>query len=756
MRKVLLLTVSLSATSVSSAGMAQSMLPVLDGAATLAGSAGASASDHTDSPGLPAENVPQSSSANQPAEAASDQLGDIVVTAQKRSERLQDVPIAITAIEGEALQSRGITSTIDLPQIAPGLNSRVTNGLFQPTIRGIGTSAAYAENPTSLYIDGVYIVDQRAGLLDLNDVAQVAVLKGPQGTLFGRNSTAGVIQITTKRPTDELHVQAGLSVDNYETLHTDGSISGGIAQGLTGSLAIRYATQGIGWGKNRTTGQDAGLLNHDFSIRGKLLFSPSSGTSITLIGQHFNYQFEGGSSRPVSGTSFVYPGFGPTRSPYDNYAGTNKIIQQRGGSGSLSIEQSLGFAKLLSISSVQHVDGRSLFDVDGVAAPLFLVSIPKTPSMAYTEEVQLLSTSGSALSWVVGAFYIHNKQQVHPSTSLIQPPFFPAPAVLVRDSTQKTESVAGFGQTTLRLGDATHLTGGVRYTYEKRNFDGLQTIAVNGRAPVGAPVISSISVSKPTFRASLDHNFTPDILGYVSFNRGFKSGGYNLLSPTSKPYNPETINAYEAGVKTELVDRRLRLNVAGFYYDYSNIQISQIINNVSIISNAATARVYGGDLDFEARLAKGLTLSGGIELLHAQFTKFDNAQLATPLATGGALITSRSAAGNRLPLSQKFSGNIALDYDFMAAGAQSHFNVSASYQGDYFFEPDNTIRQPGYVALNSSLRFTLPGGRMSINFFGKNLLNKFVVANATSNKFALTDIDAYAPRTYGIGVRYEF
>ena len=702
----------------------------------------------------PTSASPEAPDTAQPAPGTG-QLQDIVVTAQKRSERLQNVPIAITAVAGPALQARGVASTVDLPQVAPGLNVRVTNSLFQPTIRGIGTSAAYTENPTSLYVDGVYVVDQRAALLDLNDVDQVAVLKGPQGTLFGRNSTAGVIQITTRRPTDEVHLQAGVTVDNFETVRADGYMSGPITDNLSASISAKYAQQGIGWGRNLTTGEDAGILRHDVAIRGKLVFNPTDATLITLIGQHFDTRFDGGVSRPVPGTSFVYSGFGPTRSNWDGYAGTNKIIQQDGDSGSLSIEQGLGFAKLVSISSVQHVNGRSVFDVDGVAAPLFLVVIPKSPSIAFTQELQLTSSGNSAFTWVLGAFYIHNNQKINPSTSFILPPFFPAPAVLTRVSTQRTDSVAGFAQATLRLGDTTHLTGGVRYTYEKREFDGIQTLALNGGPPAGAPIISSVSVDKPTFRASLDHNFTPDILGYLSFNTGFKSGGYNVLSPTSPAYAPEKINAYEGGVKTELFGRRLRFNVAGFYYDYDNIQISQIINNVSIISNAATARIYGADIDFEARLAAGLSLSGGLELLHARFRQFDNAQLATPLASGGALITSASAAGKRLPLSQDVSGNAALDYDFKAASANGHFNVSAAYQGDYYFEPDNTIRQPSYVSLNSSLRFTLPGNRVSVSFFAKNLLNEFVVANVTSNRFALVDLDAYAPRTYGIGFRYE-
>jgi iron complex outermembrane recepter protein len=688
--------------------------------------------------------------------AATDKLQDIVVTAQKRSERLQDVPIAITAVGRQAIEARQIESTVDLPAIAPGLNVRVTNGLFQPTIRGIGTSASFTENPTSLYVDGVYIVDQRLALTDLNDVEQVAVLKGPQGTLFGRNSTAGVIQITTRRPDDATHLEAGVSLDNYATVRTDGYLSGGLAPGLTASLSAHYASQGEGWGRNLTRGEDAGILRHDFSIRGKLVFAPGSDTTFTLIGEHFNSQFDGGANRPFPGTTFAYPGFAPTQSNYDTYAGTNKVVQNEGNLGSLTFEQDFSFAKLLSISSLQHANSRTLFDIDGVAAPLFFVSIPNAPSTAFTQELQLGSKGDPVFSWLIGGFYINNKQQVDPSTSYVRPPFFPAPVVLVRDSTQRTESIAGFAQGTLRLADTTRITGGIRYTYENRDFDGIQTVAINGGKPAGAPVVASTSVDKPTFRASLDHNFTPDVLGYVSFNTGFKSGGYNLLAPTSPPYEPETIKAVEGGLKTELFDRRVRLNVAAFYNDYTNIQVSQIINNVTVISNAASARVYGADIDFEAHVAPGLTLSSALELLHARFQQFDNAQLVIPLPTGGAAITSASAAGNRLPLSQDVSLNGAIDYDFEAGGAAGHFNISAAYQGRYFFEPDNVLEQPGYVMLNSSLKFTLPGTRISLTVFGKNLLNEYVITTVSSTRPALIAIDAFAPRTFGVEARYTF
>ncbi len=684
-------------------------------------------------------------------------LTDIVVTAQRRAENLQRVPVAITAVTGPALAERGVARTIELGTVVSGLNIRATNSSFQPTIRGIGTSATFAENPTSLYIDGVYIPQQVGALRDLNDVAQVAVLKGPQGTLFGRNSTAGVIQITTRAPSHVFHAEVGAEIDDYATFRTDGYVTGGLGPTLAASLSVQYGSQGTGWGRNRSTGADAGYLDYRYAARGKLLFTPADGTSITLIGEYFKERNIGNALQPYHGTSFTYPGFGPVRSRYDSYANPENSLKVRGHSASVTLEQELGFAKFTSISSMRYVNGANVFDTDGTANPLFLVTIPSQPSRSYTEELQLASSGGGRFTWVVGGFYIHNYVSTRPLNFSLRPPFTPVPARRVDDFKQTTESFAGFGQAAFEFLPGTRLTLGARYTTEKRSLVGSETLTVLLPVPQRPPTTrdTSVSVNKPTFRVALDHQVTPNLLAYISFNTGFKSGGYSLFSPTNPPYLPETVKAYEAGFKSELFDRRVRLNVAAFYNDYTNIQVTQVINNTQNVSNGAKAEIYGLDADFEVRIARGLQASGGLELLHAEFTKFDAAQIATPKPTGGATIVPGSAAGNRLPLAQKLAANLAVDYDTTLSGADLHFNVTGSYQGDYYFEPDNFIRQPSYVTINTSVRVTLPGGRISVAVFGKNLLNNAVISFGSATVNGFTTQYYSPPRTYGVAMRVK-
>ncbi len=211
-----------------------------------------------------------------PASAA--EVGEIVVTAQRRAENLQRVPIVITAVSGQQLAAAGITSLPNLQAIAPGLNVRTTGGgVFQPSLRGIGTSSNVVENPVALYIDGVYLPSQREGNRELPDVEQVAVLKGPQGTLFGRNATGGVIQITTRRPSQELRVRGqGGDRQLRDLPRRAGSCPGGSANGVAASLSADFATQGDGYGRNLTTGHDTFQIAHALGLRGKLLLEPDA------------------------------------------------------------------------------------------------------------------------------------------------------------------------------------------------------------------------------------------------------------------------------------------------------------------------------------------------------------------------------------------------------------------------------------------------------------------------------------------------
>lgn len=693
-------------------------------------------------------------------EIAAPDNGEIIVTAQKRAENLQKVPIVITAVSGAQLTTAGVTSLTTLPLLAPGLNTRTVSGAYQPSIRGVGTASNVVENPVALYIDGVYLPQQREGARELPDVEQIAVLKGPQGTLFGRNATGGVIQITTRKPTDDFHAQATAGIDNYATFRGGVFVTGGLASGLAGSLSADFATQGNGYGTNLTTGNDTFQLLHSISLRGKLLWELDARTEVTLIGDYMDRKDRTFSFIPYPGTTFANPLPGPLTSVFDTYSAIDSFAAFRGGGASVEVDHDFGFAKLVSITSYRENQTSYLFEDEPVGKPAFTVGIASGngPNRDFTQEVQLISQGSGRLTYTAGVFYYYNRNANEPVTRNFYPAFYLAPvgpptanAVTQTYGSEKTQSVAPYAQVGIEVFPDTHLTLGGRFTYERRTLDGSTVLTrYNGTTATIPSNPAPLVIEKPTWRAALDHQFTPDILGYVSYNRGIKSGGFNILNLANPSYLPEQLDAYEAGFKTQLFDRRLRLNAGGFYYDYDNLQVTQFVNLAQSIVNGAKAQIYGIDVDFTAQVSERLTLSGGLEALHANFTSFNNAVGSIPKSAGGATLIAVDATGKRVPLAQEFVGTIAADYDQPVSFGTLHFNLTANYNGDYTFEPDGFLQQGPYTLVNTSLTWKSKSDRYSVSVWGRNLADAHIINNASSQAVGYPISYGQPPRTFGI------
>ena len=696
-------------------------------------------------------------------------VGDIVVTAQKRAENLQRVPIVITAVSGTQLATAGVNSLPELGAVTPGLNVRTTGGaVFQPAIRGIGTSSNVVENPVALYIDGVYLAQQREGNRELPDVEQVAILKGPQGTLFGRNATGGVIQITTRRPTQEFTGEATVGIDNYATFRGSGFVSGGLANGVAASLSADATTQGEGYGKNLTTGHDTFQIAHAISVRGKLLFDLDPKTSVLFIADYLDRKDYTYSFVPYPGTSFSVPLPGPLPNPRDTYSSIDPYASFRGGGISMTIERNLDFAKLVSITAYREGRSDYLFEDVPAGQPVFYVGVPSgdQPNRQFSEEVQLVSEKNGPVTYTGGVFYFYNRNANSPVLRQFFPVFYgnpPAPVLAnlnqntVTYGSEQTQSVAPYGQLGIRLFEGTNLTLGGRFTYEQRTLTG-QLIAnhYNGVSLVTLYNPPSLTINKPTWRIALDHQFIPDILGYISYNRGIKSGGFNILTPSNPVYLPEKLDAYEAGLKTELFDRRLRLNAGGFYYNYTNLQVIQFVGVSQTIVNGAKARLYGLDVDFTGRVTPELTLSGGLEAEHARFTSYPGAVGSIPKATGGATLISVDASGNRIPLAQNFVGTLAVDYEKPVSFGTIHANLTANYNGDYKIEADNFLMQGSYTLLNGSLAWRPKGDRFEVKIWARNMLNALVLNNSSSQAPGYPTSYGTPPRTFGITGKVHF
>jgi iron complex outermembrane recepter protein len=689
---------------------------------------------------------------------AAEEQGDIVVTAQRREERLQDVPISVNVANAAQMERSGVDELQDIGAIVPGVNITSALGVFAPSIRGISTSSTTGENPVALYIDGVYLPQQSDGLRDLADAEQIAVLKGPQGTLFGRNATAGIIQITTRAPSFEPRGSFSVGLDQYETIKASGFVTGGLSEKLAASLSASYSHQGEGWGKNLTIGRDEYKINHNASVRAKLLFEPTAGTSLTLAADYLDRSDTGTVFQPYPGTTFGYPGFGPVSSVHDSYSGRAGYNNYRSYGVGLTAEQDLGFAKLLSITAYRNGEGRVQFDFDSTAADLILTT-RVAPNQSFTQELQLLSPDTGAIKWVAGVYYFHNDDQLRPMTRNFGGPFVRPPANVAQLSTfskETTDSFAPFAQVDWEFAERTTLTAGFRYTWETRTIEGF-TRAVNNLGTVTDTLsnMPKLKAKKPSWRLALSHKLVDDTLIYASYNRGFKSGGFNLATLSNPGYLPEKLDAYEVGLKSSLFDNDLRFNISSFFYKYSNLQVATFVGITQVTTNGAAAELYGIDMDFRARLTSRLNLTGAVEVLHSKFTDYGNAVLSQPNPAGGAILTSGSAVGNRIPLAQNFVGTLAADYTILAGGADIILNVTGTYNGDYYFEPDNFLRQDDYVQLNASATIKLPDHRTSVIFSGSNLLGQDVIARNFTQTFGYY-VSYKAPRVLSATLKYGF
>ncbi|MDX3911691.1 MAG: TonB-dependent receptor [Sphingobium sp.] len=684
-------------------------------------------------------------------------IADIVVTAQRRSERLQDVPVAVTAVKGEALRALNVESVLDLNIAAPSLNTSNSNSYFTSNIRGIGSGAyaAGAESQVALYVDGVYLAAPIASELSLAGIESIEVLKGPQGTLFGRNATAGLIHVITRSPSDTATGTFNLSYGNYDTLTGNGYISGPLGEGLAADLAVSGATQGDGFGRNRVTGADTYKLKHDIIVRSKIAWTPGPDTKVTLTGNFW----DGSSSRggvvnwPGKLSGFVPGRVGPDIG-YD--ADVNDAYRSWGWSagGSLRIEHDFGGVALSSISAYRK--GISNLSEDLDFSPLDQANLFQQQSdRQISQELQLSSSGSGPLKWTAGVFYFDLKSVYQP----IIVDFANQPGVGARitiDSVQTAKSIAGYGQATYEVANGTNITLGGRYTSEDRaEKDAFQTTeipAIGLTIPQAFPT-QKVNASKFTYRISLDHRFSEQAMAYASFNTGFKSGGYNSNGPGTAPYRPETLKAYEVGLKTDLLDRHLRINLSGFYYDYSNIQVQRIAQFSLIVVNGASARIYGLDADFTAVMAEGFTLTGGLNLINPEFEKFPNCPTST--AAGGVPLVPGSCDNKQLPFAAKFSGNVAANYKANVSGGELTASGNVYYNSGYYFESDNQLRQSRFAKLGASLNWRSASG-IKIGVFGRNLTNRRT-ATFGATQAGGNPVIAYAdPRTYGATVGFEF
>lgn len=693
------------------------------------------------------------------------ELQEIVVTAQKRAESAQNVPIAITAFQGDQLSASGVNDTFDLISVTPGLNYTVAAGVYaQPKIRGIGTSsnAPGIENPVATYIDGVYIGSMSGALLNLSDIEQVAVLKGPQGTLFGRNATGGLIQINTRKPSEISALDFNIGYANLETVTASAYLNGKVVDGVSANASVYYQDQGDGFGKNLVNGKDV-FKSRTFAGRGKIRIEPGPSTTATFSADYAKIQGPINGLRNVTG-SFNVIGQAFNGGPFDVGLDLQPAarLEQWGTSG--TIVQDIGDLELQSITAYRKTLNRNDLDYDKSFLPLTNVFI-RQYDRQFSQEVQLQPKDKKAFQWIIGAYYLWAKSGYDGTTT--RGTTIPNGVSVVQNSWQTVSSVAGYAQGTYEVSSSTNVTGGIRYTTDLRKLNGRSDRILPNGTIVGSSLSNGTKrFSQVTWRAAVDHRFSPELLIYASYNRGFKSGAFLLQSFPSTILKPETIDAFELGFKSDLADRHVRFNAAAFYYDYTNIQVQLINRGLLSAYNGPGAKIYGLDADISANLAEGLTLTLGGSYLHDEYKGPFQAFTATPItpttppppppqANGGNLIGVGSAAGNKLQAAPDWTFNAGLDYRINVG--DGHIDLNATYYRNdgWYAEADNRLKQPGYDTINASAAYSFPGDKLKLTVWGKNLSNTVYAAFLAETDVGDTTTVA-AGRTYGVTLSASF
>lgn len=697
-------------------------------------------------------------------------LEEIVVTAQRRAQNLQDVPIAVTAISGETAVKIGITGTENLRLAAPGLDfSRSAGNGAATFLRGVGSTTvlAGAESPVALYIDDVYVSAFAANLMQFNGIEQVAVLKGPQGTLFGRNATGGVIQIYTKKPTQKPELDASIGYGNLDTRDASLYVSGGLAPDLAANFSFTGHDQDNGFGRNLTTG-DSIYKDWNWGARGSLLWTPGTDTEVRLSADYGKYYSELGVNGTVNpGT--VSSGLGTFGGRYTAMGNIVDYSRGRQYGVSLKIEHSFDLVKLVSISAYRHVNYFFQIDQDGGPRPTSL-TLTTSFTNTWSQELQLQSQNGDRFNWIAGVFYFKAKAGFNPVRA-VSATGVGAAAFNDLNDTQTLNSYSGFGEINYEILSDTTVTAGIRYTADKYDFTVRRTDALG--APIaGGTFEQAKNFSKLTYRGILSHKFTPDIMAYASYSRGFKSGGFNTgapgNAPGAPPVSPEVLDAVEVGFKSELFDRTLRLNVAAFHYDYKNLQVTVLGPASSLTVNAASARIKGLDLDATFAPTSRLQFTAAASFLDGKYKEFPNGPMNIPrpavctpvpmstgAPTGGNLACAGDLSGNTTVRTPKFTGNVGVQYTMPTTAGDFSLATNLYHNSGFYWDPDNRTRQVRHNLLNASLTWRSESGHYEVSLWGKNLLDDYyiVTGNSSASRFSQSP---GLPRTYGVSLGVHF
>jgi iron complex outermembrane receptor protein len=707
-------------------------------------------------------------------------LEEIVVTAKKRAENIQDVPIAISAFSGDTLNEVGINRAGQLGEYVPGLEITAPAGEGSQLLvflRGAGLADFSANNagPVGFYADDVFISSPILTSFQFLDLERVEVLKGPQGTLYGRNTTGGAVKFISNKPSEEFEANFKGSYGNFGTSQLEASVSGPLTDSVRARAAISK-NQSDGWMDNLVTGQDENgidvlswrtIVDADLGERASVRLN-LHGAETDQPTSKYNHV----GLLPGGTDALGYAG------PDDLYAGeynqNDQKIETDAFGGSLQFDVKFDGFTFTSITAYDELEHS--IDEETDASPLDMLFVGSdVESETFSQEFRLAGSTDT-INWLAGLYYLDEEYEqdsyfdlfgtLRAFTGGVSDPtgsVTGAPVLLALGSAKQTvESYAIFGQADIDITDKLTATLGLRYTEEERSFDTAASLSDEILfGPSGLEVYNftdlEFSDEQFSWRVGLDYTTESEALLYASISRGFKSGGFNAallsLDPAeaaiqAQPYDSEFTTAYELGYKAELADGRLRLNAALFYNDFEDLQVFTFTDTgtlpVSVLDNASAAEVMGLELDAIWYPADSLLFNISAAFMDSELKDFE--------AGGG-----EDLSGNAIAYTPETSVTALVRYDQSLGDMGSAFvQGTAAYKSSVFFTPDNSsfLEQEAYTLVSARIGYSHPSDQWGVSLFGNNLTDEEYVNFAVDlSDFGLVSQFVGAPRTYGIELR---
>ena len=716
----------------------------------------------------------QTQTADSVKTAAADQVGlsDIIVTGTKLgTQNLQRTPAAISVIDSKLLDQQGLNTVQDAAAYVPNVTFQRFGTSAGVYIRGIGSNSTNAGSDSSVtqQVDGVYIARPTAQTADFLDIERIEVLRGPQGTVYGRNAVGGTLNIISRQPSNTFGGQVRVGYGAFHEVTAEGFVTGPVvADQLTASLAATYRDHDA-YFQNLVPGVPSLGAAHRFGTRAQLRWAPTSDFDATLRGDYSlirdiaeNYDQL---LRPVAFAPLASSLVGSYRQNAVDGA-QNANVDTGGVSLDANYRFGNGFA-LKSISAWRRLKSSSNNDNDATEIPVQFLNQTERQTQ-FSQEFNF-NYQSDRFRGVVGLYYFgdqDNQVNFGPVPPSVATP--PARSALLNAAAAvRTRSYAAFAQGSYEVLQDLSLIIGARYTTESKHFDqNFARTSLNPATPgvsaPGFPVIFGIGRTDKAFtpKLGIDYQVTPDVFLYGSVTRGFKSGGFNnaATAAATAGFNPEKIWAYEVGFKTQFFDRRVRINLTAFDYDYTNLQVRQFISvGNAVISNAASAKVKGIELETLFRPAPDLQLSGNVAYLDAHYGAFTTAPIASAygyLFPVGAI--SFDASGNRIENSPRWSGIAAIDYTPKIGNYRFTAHVDYAYRGMVYYDPSNVAiaSQQSYGLVNANVSIGQERG-IRLEAFVKNLADKKYFVLIAGNGLVPAGLSG-DPRTYGVRLGLQF